>query len=311
MKYPNFLIIGAGKSGTTTIYHAMKQHPEVYMSPVKEPNFFALEGEKKVTGYDNEDPHGFHFYPWAVTNLGDYHQLFASAENEKAIGEASTMYQYMSKAPDNIKKHVPNVKIIAIFRNPADRLYSRYLHLIRESRAPTEAFEDCLDRSSLWWKKNDLIQEGFYYTHMKRYFEQFNSENIKVVLYEDLQNNPVKLLQELYEFVGVEASFEPDMSIRHNLSGKIKNSFVNQLIGQNSILRNWAGQISPKGLDKMKKMQFFQKLLFKLRALNLERKPIDNNVRNLLLKEVYQDEIEQFSALIQRDLSHWLTPKIA
>ena len=88
LKYPNFLIIGAGKSGTTSVYNYLKQHPEVYMSPVKEPDFFALEGQKPVSPKD--DPDEFFNYPWAVFELDEYKKLFEGGKKEKAVGESST-----------------------------------------------------------------------------------------------------------------------------------------------------------------------------------------------------------------------------
>lgn len=311
MNYPNFLIIGAGKSGTTTVYHALKQHPEVFMSAVKEPNFFALEGQEKTNGYDKEDPHGFNFYPWAVTNLTDYQKLFEKADHQKAVGESSTMYQYMPNAPENIKKHIPNVKLIAIFRNPADRLYSRYLHLVRENRVPTAEFTDCFTKGNLWWQKNDLVQEGFYYTHMKRYFELFDSENIKVMLYEDLNKKPIEFMQELFDFIQVDNTFVPDMSVQYNISGKIKNKYVDALIGQQSFVRKWVEKISPTIVEQARASHLLQKVVTSLRAQNLEKAPLDNSIRNRLIHDIYKEEIENFSKLINRDLSHWLAPKNA
>ena len=306
MKYPNFLIIGAGKSGTTSVYHAIKQHPEVFMSAIKEPNFFALEGQGKINGYDKEDPDGFNFYPWAVTNLNDYHTLFEKVKQEKAVGESSTMYQYMPKAPQNIKKHIPGVKLIAVFRNPADRLYSRYQHLLREDRVPTENFEDCFERGNLWWKKNDLVQEGFYFTHMKRYFELFDQQNIKVMLYEDLRKDPLAFMKELFVFLNIDAAFEPDMSIRYNVSGKVKNKYVNALIGQQSIIRRAVESVAPLAVQKARDSSFMQKIVTSLRSKNLEKAPLKAAVRKRLIDEIYRPEIEQFSQLINRDLSHWL-----
>lgn len=307
MKLPNFLIIGAGKSGTTSVYHAIKQHPEVFMSSVKEPNFFALEGQKKIDGYDKDDPHGFNFYPWAITNFDDYKDLFTEADQFKAVGESSTMYQYMPKAPENIKKYVPNAKLIAIFRNPAERLYSRYQHLLREDRVPTEKFEDCFDKGNLWWQKNDLVQEGFYYTHMKRYFETFDNKNIKVMLYEDLRKKPVEFMQELFEFLGIDNTFEPDMSIRYNVSGKVKNKYINMLIGQQSIIRRSVESIAPSIVEKARDNKFLQKFVTNMRAKNLEKEPLKPEVKQRLIDEIYGEEIMNFSKLINRDLTHWMS----
>jgi len=270
-----------------------------------------LEGVEKTTGYDDEDPHGFNFYPWAVTNLEAYQALFKGAKSEKMLGESSTMYQYMPDAPERIKQYVPNVKLIAVFRNPADRLYSRYLHLVREHRPPTEKFEDCFDKNTLWWKKNDLIQEGFYYTHMKRYFDLFDAANIKIMLYEDLRTNPIGFMQEIFQFLAIDEDFEPNMGVQFNVSGKIKNKYMDWLIGQQSIIRKGVERISPNMVEKARSSMFLQKIVTELRKKNLERVPLNPVIRQRLIDEIYSKEIKQFGELIQRDLSHWLAPKLS
>src|SRR5438067_1321734 len=104
-KLPTFLVIGAARSGTTSLYHHLRQHPAVYMSPVKEPNFFAAEGED----LPYEGP-GEPVMEW-VTDLDCYAGLFRDASSEKAIGEASPLYLYSPKAPERIHKCVPSAQL--------------------------------------------------------------------------------------------------------------------------------------------------------------------------------------------------------
>ena len=122
---PNFLIIGAAKGGTTSLYHYLNQHPQVYMSPMKEPRFFALENEK--LNFQNPDKA---INKTSVTSLSEYYKLFDGVTNETAIGEASPLYMYSTKAVERIAHYVPTAKLIAILRNPVDRAYSCYKHLI-------------------------------------------------------------------------------------------------------------------------------------------------------------------------------------
>src|SRR5215218_4707583 len=123
MTMPNFLIIGAGKSGTTSLYHYLGQHPEVFMSPMKEPKFFCFEGERpnfRGPGDDEE------INRKCVTTIDAYRALFDGVACEKAVGEASSMYLYYPKAPERIDHHVAGVRLIAVLRNPVDRAYSSY-----------------------------------------------------------------------------------------------------------------------------------------------------------------------------------------
>ncbi len=304
---PNFIIIGAGKSGTTALYEHLREHPEVFMSPVKETNFFALEGTSTV--HSEEDPDQMFHYPWAVTNWVNYQGLFHKVKKEKAIGEVSPMYLYSPKAAEKIKKRLPNTKIIAILRDPVDRLYSRYMHLARENREPTSNFADSLDQKSIWWKRNDLVQEGFYYTHLKRYYDLFDEHQIRVYLYDDLRKNPLKVIQNIYEFIGVDASFVPDLEAEYNVSGRIRNSILDKLIGQNSLIKAGVKKVSPVIANAVIKSERLKKYVNRMRKANLKKEPLSDDLRNQLIDKVYGKEISALEGLIHINLSNWLIAK--
>lgn len=304
LKYPNFLIIGAGKSGTTSLYNYLKQHPEVYMSPVKEPNFMAVEGQTPVDPKD--DPEMLYYYPWAVYNLDDYKKLFDGVKDEKAVGESSTMYLYKPGADKRIKKYVPHAKMIAVFRDPASRLYSRWMHLARDNELPSENFEDCFDRSSIWWRRDDLVREGFYYTHLSKYFEQFDRNQFKIYLNEDLRSDTANMIRGLYEFLEIDPDFKPVTDVEYNVSGIIKNKWKDKLIGGNSIIRKSIEAISPNLVNKMRGNLKMQRLVTRLRKKNLARPKLDPEIRTRLINEIYRDEILRLQDLIGRDLTSWL-----
>ena len=129
MTMPTFLIIGAGKSGTTSLYYYLKQHPQVYMSPVKEAHFFDQdEGEKpdfRGPGRSSPPP---------ITSIEDYRALFRGVTDETAVGEATPSYIYIPGAPGRIRRRIPDAKLIAGLRNPTDRAYSAFLHTVRSGR---------------------------------------------------------------------------------------------------------------------------------------------------------------------------------
>jgi hypothetical protein len=306
MNLPNFIILGAGKSGTTTINYLINQHHDVFMSPVKEPNFFALEGETKITGYDSEDPHGFYHYPQSITNLKDYKLLFKDVKNEKIIGDCSNMYQYKTKAADNIKKYVPETKLLGVFRNPSERLFSRHQHLLRQNLSPTLDFTDCFTEGNLWWQKNDLIQEGFYYSHMKYYFDNFDHSKIKIMLYDDFRDNPTTFMKEVFDFLEIDNDFTPDYSMKLNVGGEIKNKFQDKFIGEQSVIRKSIEKFFPSFVNWCRQNKTLLKFVYKLRNKNLKRVYLSPEIKKRLNDEIYGDEILKFSKLIGRDLSHWL-----
>jgi hypothetical protein len=214
---------------------------------------------------------------------------------------------YHPGAPERIKHYNPDIKLIAILRQPAGRLYSRFLHLARENRTPTPDFSDCLDKNSIWWKRNDLIKEGFYYKNLLPFFTLFPKQNIKVYLYEELNDRPEEVLRDIYKFLGVDENFKGDFSIRYNQSGIVKNKFLDKIYGQHGIVSRITKAILPKsGVQKLKGITAIQRFLNTLRGKNLAKPKMDSKIRRWLTTEVYGSDIANLQHLIGKDLSHWL-----
>ena len=142
MTLPNFFIIGAAKSGSTSLYHYVKQHPQIYMSPLKEPKFFALAGEK----LDFPGPGDQENVSRAITDIHSYRNLFQGRTTEIVIGEASVLYLYSRRAINHIWQSIPNAKLIAILRHPVDRAYSNFLSLRRPNHEPIADFSQALQQ---------------------------------------------------------------------------------------------------------------------------------------------------------------------
>lgn len=303
-EWPDFLVIGAGKCGTTSLDHYLRQHPGIYMSPVKEPNFYglvSLDVDEFAT-----TPEQVKFYNSCVTEEQEYLRLFEEAGINQLKGEISNTYLYHSQACAEIKSRIPEAKLVAIFRQPAERLYSRYLHLARENRLPTRDFSDCLDTSTIWWQRDDLVKEGFYFKHLSKFYENFSSDQIKVFLFEDLKRDPQALMRELLEFLGADSSFEPDMSVNYNSSGFVKNKLYDSVFGQIGIVRKAAGAMIPNSLfKKLKNSQGAQKALNKVREKNLHKPKFDPDLKRSIT-DIYKEDIVKLSELIGRDLKHWL-----
>ncbi len=294
---PNFLVIGAAKSGTTSLYHYLGQHPDVYMSPVKEPKFFALEGERpsfRGPGDGEAD---------AVTTLEGYRALFGGANRESAVGEASPLYLYLEKAVDRIKHHVPEARFIAVLRDPVERAYSSFLHKVRDGRETTDDFAEALaledERIREGWAYGwHYRRRGFYHEQLTRYYEAFGPEKIRVYLYEDLKREPGDLLRDAYGFLGVDDTFVPNLSLKHNVSGVPRNRLVHSLLRGRNPIKTVVKPLLPEGLRK--------KLLVDLQRRNLSKAPpIPPEVRRALV-EGYREDVSKLQGLIGRDLSGWL-----
>lgn len=294
MVLPNFLIIGAAKGGTTSLYYYLNQHPQVFMSPVKEPRFFALEGEK----LDFCSPDEL-FVENSVTTFEEYSSLFQGVKDEIAIGEASPLYLYSPKAPQRIKHYIPNVKLIAILRDPVQRAYSSYMHYVREGYE-TLSFAESLEAEEkriyenwvyMWYFKRC----GFYYEQLKRYFNTFDTKQMKVYLYEDLGDTP-SFLKDVFTFLEVDNTFIPDLSIL-NASGVPKSRLLYNLLDRGNAVRS-ALKILPE--------HFRKNVANSLRKWNLQKPslPVDVGAQ---MREMYREDILKLQDLIDRDLSKWLS----
>ena len=291
MTMPNFLIIGAMKSGTTALYYYLEQHPEIYMSPVKEPNFFSSQEQENAAD--------------AVTNIGAYQQLFRGASGKKAIGEASHSYLYDPGAAAEIRRYVPEAKLIAILRNPIDRAYSHFLHMVRSGTEPLDDFAQALQEEEVGIHKErtfqDYIGRGLYHDQLKRYFGTFPQGQVRIYLYEDLSDAPISTVQDAFRYLKVEDSFVPDVSLRRNVSGHPKYKTLDGLLRSQSRIKHAAKIYLPARMRWR-----LSKAFDDLKTRNLvQPPPLQSEVRQQLIR-VYREDILKLQDLIHRDLSGWL-----
>ncbi len=303
MTLPNFLLIGAAKSGTTTLYHCLAQHPQVFTSEMKEPAFFAfVDEELNFTG-----PGDRLATRYTVTDLNRYQALFQDAGDALVVGEGSTEYLHNPRAPERIKQTLPDVKLIAVLRHPVERAYSAYLMHRRMGTETLTDFETALRAGPQrtadgWLGMWDYFNGGCYYTHLKRYYDRFPRDQIQVYLYEDLQADPVGLAQEVYRFLGVDTGFTPDPSIRQSTAGVPKQNLIQTLWVQliqpgRELLRPYVPQWVRTPI-----MRFLRVLQ---RRNTLPAPPLFADFRRSWTAR-YEEEIVKLGGLIQRDLSAWL-----
>lgn len=292
---PNFLLIGANKAGTTSLHNYLKQHPEIYMSRIKEPSFFSLEGKTVDRSQRN--------YESVINNLEDYQALFKKASSHKAIGESSTSYLCNPEAPGRIKKYIPNVKLIAILRNPVDRAYSNYLMHLGWGLEDTFDFSKAIDLAKQRGTDNYLknwhyTRLSFYYEQLTRYFEIFDRHQIKIYLYEDWKNNPNSVIEDIFRFLEVDENFRPDMSVKQNTSDNHRKELVRQYWDKKyPVFKQLIKQIIPPA--------FRSSLVKQIEKRNFIKPSLEPEMRKFLI-DSYREDILQLQNLIHRDLSLWL-----
>jgi len=306
VKLPDFFIIGAAKSGTTSLAKYLAEHPQIYIPSQKEFHFFLFANQKP--SYYNNHILG----PVLIYKLEDYLSFFKNTNDNIILGDCSVTYMYLygyRTVIKNIKKYYPqnkltNLKFISILRNPIDRAFSQYCtRLLNEENKPfIEACYIWEERKKRGWSiAYDYLGFSFYYEPLKAYMDEFGKKNVKIYLYEDLKEKPLELIRDVFIFLGVDLNFVPlNIGKKYNVS-KIPKSTFHKIFYDLTIRYNpikpIAKKIFPENTkEKIKEISI--KIFFKKPQLTFE-------IREKL-KEVFKEDILKLQELIGRDLSHWL-----
>lgn len=275
MTLPNFLIVGAPKAGTTTLYEHFRSHPGIFMPRLKEPRFFCHDGRGDRLKYP-------------VQSREEYEALFAEAGEAKAIGEATVHYLRHPQAAARIHEMLPEARIIVSLRDPVDRSYSAFQMNQRNHAANA-------DRSFVEAIRSDPVLQDTYHEHLGRYFALFPRERIAVILLEDLEKRPGPTLAGLFGFLGVDPGFAPDLGKVANPGGEPRSRLLHGLLSDRRLIAA-SRRLLPEAVVAPLKA---------LRARNLEKPPLRPADRRVAL-DFFRDDIERTQDLIGRDLSHWM-----
>jgi Sulfotransferase family len=278
---PNFIIIGAPKSGTTALYHYLRQHPDVFMSAVKEPRYFAYLADTERGLSTNSS-----FF--VVRTAEAYQQLFAGA-TAKAVGEASVAYLDTPDTARLLGRVLPHAKLIALLRNPVERAYSHFLMDVRDG-LETRSLDDAIAEGS-------FLRAGFYFKNLSDYHRHFPEEAFGIYLHEDLRDRPAELMQTIYRFLDIDDTFMADLTTMHNVGGAPRSRLFNAALSKTRV-RLWS-------MVKNKAPSWVTRMADAIRRLNHAPAPMPVSARRTLV-QIYKPDILALEKLIGRDLSHWL-----
>lgn len=290
MPLPNFLIIGAQKAGTSSLHTYLKQHPQVFMSQMKEPMFFVQYGAR----HSKDAP---------IQTLKQYQELFQGSGHKKAIGESSTLYLSCPWASGLIKEVLPDVRLIAILRNPIDRAWSHYLmHFSQKTFMFSENFSEAIHETYTYFREDEswefsYLSQGLYFQQLERYYKIFPKEQIKVFLYDDFLQDNYHVIEEVFKFIEVDPSFKPDVSRRSKATLPVRNKQLQLFFENPSFLRQSLQRLLPSPL--------FQKIESRLKQWNRHQPILQEEVRQVMI-EAFRDDVLALEAWLGRDLSHWL-----
>jgi hypothetical protein len=287
---PDFFIVGAPKCGTTALYTYLKQHPEIFISPKKEPQFFASDvlGDRR------------HTCTWS-----DYLSCFAAAHGEKRIGEASVAYLGSRCAPKEIKAFNPAAKIIIMLRNPVDMMHSLHSQRLvyNTEYCSFDAALDAEERQGLVLARYvglSYREAARYPDKVRRYFDVFGRENVHVIVYDDLVKDTCGVYRKVVGFLGVGLDFQPRTFPIINANKRVRNRQLYKFLTRPpEVARNLSRVLLPRPLRLL--------LAAALRRLNTvyeERPPMSLELRSRLQAE-FRPEVEELSNLLDRDLSAW------
>lgn len=220
------------------------------------------------------------------------------------------MYLYLPGVAERIRHYAPDAKLIAVLRNPVDRAYSSFVHLIRDGREPITDFALALREEEARVRDNwvpiwHYKRAGFYYGQLKSYFDAFAPDQIKVCLHENLESDPEGTLRDIFRFLDVDHAFEPDVSMKYNVSGIPKNKRMHDL--HTFLIRPHPIKSALKPfLPRHFRRRLLSSSVEILRNRTLVKLPqMPPEVRTALVRE-YQDDILKLQDLLHRDLSGWL-----
>ena len=296
---PQFLLIGAARAGTTAIYSYLRQCPEIFMPRVKEPNFFAFEGQTLACRGPGAD-----YINNSITRLADYRDLFATSPPGAVLGEASPLYLFADQAAARIRHHAPDARLVVVLRNPVEQAFSHFMYATKQRIEPLTDFVAALNAEDQ--RIADGWQPLFGYSRFPRYSEQlarylalFPREQILIRLYEEFERDPATLMQDILAHIGVTSGFRPNMAVKHNAGGVPKNRIIQDFLMKSNPVTRAIGLVVPQ--------ETRLRIRDRLAGFNLKREEtIPPEARAILLARL-GDQIRALEPMIDRDLSNWLT----
>lgn len=281
---PNTLLAGTPKSGTTTLWTYMREHPDVYMAGKKELWFF-FDDRVWSRGTD-----------W-------YRHQFNQHRGEKIIGEATPLYFYSEKALDRIAKTIPDVMLVFIFRNPVDRAFSHYWHNMKKLKDET-SFEKAIDEDIKGKRIEELargsvryFELGCYYRYLIKWYDRFPKKNIFTVIFEEMISKWDVVLSELYSFLGIDTSFITDKEVNTNKGRYFRFKWMSWLYKESRIKAMLTGKMPAS-------IQMGVKRLRDDLAFTGKNPRMSREMKEMLLS-AYFEEIKRLETLSGRDLSVW------
>lgn len=295
---PNFLVVGFPKCGTTSLHYYLNEHPEIFMPKQKELHFFTCDKLKALDSGPKDDlVSKFH-----IDKLSSYKKIFNEARSDQIIGEVSPSYiNYPNLSIPRIKKLLGNPKIIILLRDPIERAYSNYLHLVREEREHLSFYEALQVEEE---RQEANFSDFWYYKFNSTYADKINAFNDNfdeqlILTLEELKENPEMTLKKIYSFLNVDESFCPKgIGKSYNQGGSYKQNLITRFFFRQSKFRDFLKSnltITP-GMKHLK-----QKIISRFKQ---ETPEIDERSLYLMGKE-FKEDVKKINQNFDLNTENW------
>lgn len=295
---PNFFVIGAGRCGTTSIHRFLSQHPDAFVPVRKSPNYYAshiAQPEWETSVARQMASH------W-MADPREYEALFAAAGQARAVGDVSPVYLQATDVARAIHADHPQARLIAILRDPAQRAYAHFLGRRRDGIEPAEDFHEWVVRVLRQPLPDDVafghyVACGRYHHFLTPYADLFGAGRILVLFYEDLINDAAGVMRSVFEFLGIDPDFVPNLDVRMNVSGEIVNPVKRMLWTSSVRLRTAARPLLPRRMRDAVGSVFLSDM----------RRPVLRPDTRRLVVEALRSDIDLLEEMTDRDLNGWRT----
>lgn len=294
MKRPNavldFLVVGAAKSGTTSIDRALRSHPDLcFPEGIKETYYWVRPADVLGNGVG-------YWEKEFITDGVEYGRRFCRGTDAAKIrGEVCNGYLYFYRETiESVRQTLGDIKIITVLRNPVERAYSGYLHLLRDG-VITETFREALAKEEervaqgYWWAFH-LYRIGLYYESVLAYKKNFS--NVAVYLFDDFVADRRRFYGDLLAFLGVDTNWTLNSDVHANRTGVPRNPKLWKLLRRDSVVKRMAKRVLPRGLQDRIRRGMEQ---------NIVKPEIEQEVAAQLWEQ-YLPDVEKLSHLVDRDL---------
>ena len=304
MALPDFLVAGVPKAGTTALHAALSRHPAIYMSPIKEPKFFLTDGPPPTRG----GPGDALTYREHVWERDKYEALFDAAAPGTLRGEATPLYLYDADAMGRIRALIPDVKLIVIVRDPVERAHSNWTHLWSAGLEPEGDFlRACAEEPrriaagwASFWHYTGLSRYG---EQLQRAFELFPREQVLVLRYRSLIDDPAAALDRICGFLGVKTGVISEIP-RENVTAHPEQTLAHRAVALGMRASNALGRLLP-GTAATAATHRLERFLQRGRR---ERQPLSWEQRQALLPR-FEEDVKLLQSLLGEDFSDWLAPR--